>query len=175
MTREEAVETLEGILKWYHGISKELVIGEKPIEAFEMAVNALQEKQAKDYIEQGRNEAWGALRTVIGLGEPLEICGVEGFRSFVCGVSASKAISIIKAYKEKKKQENSEIHVGDEVVLSDGTKLIVLSLSKDRETFDGIYVDGSGADILLDKSRVNKTGRHCPEIEEALKKMQEGE
>ena len=45
MDRQLAIETLEGICKWYHGISNELVVGEKQMEAFEMAIADMRKMQ----------------------------------------------------------------------------------------------------------------------------------
>jgi hypothetical protein len=125
--------------------------------------------------EKGRNEAWEAA---------MKICSDEGltldevntiFRHRHVGTifleySASEAIEKLKEYEEKK-----EISIGDEVITSGGTKFIVLHLYGDRKAFDGLYVNGAGADTKLDISRVIKTGRTFPQIAEVLKKLKEGE
>ena len=132
------------------------------------------------YIEKGRNEAWEALKRICCYGkgclsgsELEEIFGTSNDSDIILHNTASEAIEKIKAYEEQK-QEDSEIHIGDEVAFPDGYKFIVGGLEMGGCTFDGLYVNGNGVDTGLDKSRVTKTGRTFPEIVEVLKKIQEG-
>ena len=130
-------------------------------------------------IEKGRNEAWAAAQTILKLccsidNEVLNaIFGTTSVLEIVHTCPPSEAISKIKAYEEKKKQESDKIKIGDEVAFPGGTKLIVIGLSGDGKTFDGLYAGGEGVDKALDKNQVTKTGRHFSELTELLKKLKE--
>lgn len=136
--------------------------------------------QKSKLIEQGRNEAWEAMRTIVGLGEPLDVCGAAGFRNFVCGVSASEAIEKLHKYEEKKKQEENEIHVGDEVVINENaissfkpnTKAIVIMIDGCSDYSYNVIIANGDTD-WVGKDEIRKTGRTFPEIVEVLKKLKE--
>lgn len=126
-------------------------------------------------VEQGRNEAWEAARKItlsiidggLDMEELTEIFGVNTFSHMFKNNTASEAISKIKAYEEKKQEE--EICVGDEVELNE-VKVIVTKTN--GKYFNGAECNGrvySGLELRLWK----KTGRTFPEIAEVLKKMQE--
>ncbi len=70
-------------------------------------------------------------------------------------------------YEKKKKQEEKEIHVGDEVVDKDGEKYIV------RKLDDGhIYLLGNSGDAFMSGyENATKTGKHYP-IDDILKELE---
>ena len=81
-------------------------------------------KDAKnDGITEGRNEAWEAARKIsscegLTTEELFEIFSYKGVGAIVTTNSASEAIEKIRAYEEKKKQEeDKKIHVDKEKVM----------------------------------------------------------
>lgn len=145
-------------------------------------IYAKMEENCEFFYELGLNAAWEAMRTIVGLGEPLEVCGAAGFRNFVCGVSASEAIEKLHAYEERKKQEeDSKIRVGDEVINNNGDKGIVLcyyhetdSCGNWKEEWLVVYMSDYDVPQTVTKKRFKKTGKHY-DVMSVLKKMQEGE
>lgn len=137
--------------------------------------------QADRLIEQGRNEAWEAAHKLVSMEywKCNEVLGdgvltIETNDEIFTRCTASEAINKLRAYEEQKKQkEDSEIHVGDEVIHSDwGTKAVVLDFVDDeRITVYG--KNGFTVDWRIDMAR--KTGRTFPEVVEVLKKLKEGE
>jgi hypothetical protein len=129
--------------------------------------------------EQGRNEAWEAARKIVlsevgGLsGRDLsEIFDATSYLRVLGQYSATEAIKKIKTYEEQKKQEeDSEIHVGDEVCAYGDIIGIVTYISKTEE-FSILWRDGS-VGKRKNISDFRKTGRHFPEIAEVLKKLKE--
>lgn len=128
-------------------------------------------------IEQGHNEAWKAAKKLISMGyrERYEVLGnfVSDFEIFK-NYSASEAISKIKAYEEKQKQEeDSEIRVGDEIYILDKNYLsVVTSIYEVNGNKNAVCITQNGKWNIGPISDLHKTGRHFPEIEEVLKKMQ---
>lgn len=132
-----------------------------------------------EYIEQGRNEAWEAVKKIYlptddgGLpgGEIMKIFGELSWFRILTKFSASEVVEKLCAYEEKKQKEDSKIHIGDEVAFPfpGGSKFIVVSISENGEIFDGLSING--VNLALDKDHVTKTGRNFPEIMEVLKKM----
>lgn len=145
-------------------------------------------EQAKDYIEIGRNEAWYAAQKLVSAGykECNEILGdgvleIESVDDVFVRCTASEAIEKIKAYEEKKLEEDDEIQVGDEVTYTfhNGrsiTPFVVFKIECLEE--GGKYYSGLETSTMkcvhggLDYV---KTGRHFPQIAEVLAKMKEGE
>jgi hypothetical protein len=134
-------------------------------------------------IEQGRNQAWDAVRKIFNefSGDELrEVFGKETTLLNVTNYSASEAIKKIRAYEEQKKQEAEKIKVGDEILNKWGTKGIVIEIAPQ---FNGAIIYSvlwrNAERKCWDKSDWEdncvwkKTGRHFPEIAEVLKKMQE--
>lgn len=136
-------------------------------------------KALDEAVIAGRNEAWEAAEKVWSCAhsERRKIFGVDTYSDGAVDIfkdfSASEAIEKIKAYEEKK-QEEDEIKVGDEVIYNCGN-------DKDKATVIDIDVDvlhlltENGCYISEEFKDVKKTGRHFPEIAEVLKKMQEEE
>ena len=135
-----------------------------------------------EYIEQGRNEAWEAVKKLylpvdeggLPYAEIKKIFGDLSWFQIITNFSASEVVEKLHAYEEQKKQkDDEEIHIGDEVTFNHpgGTKFIVVSLSDSGKTFDAL--SAYGAEILLDKSLVIKTGRTFPEVAEFMKKLKE--
>lgn len=129
-------------------------------------------KRAK---EDGLAEAWEYARKLMlstedGGMDPQDIKWIFGFENshyyVLKGCSASEAITKIKEYEEKQKQD-AEIKVGDEVQSSD-TRYIVVRI-KDDGTFEAI--GACGTDEGLDLSKFHKTGRHFDEIEKIMGQM----
>lgn len=145
------------------------------------------EKEQRDrLVEEGRNEAWEAVRKIYlnkdcgGLtgDELISIFGM-GTPSIINNYSASEAISKIRDYEERKQKEQDEIKVGDEIrVGKEGGNAFNVVVHLVGERCDGIKVyqcmGGSGIHFTFtSEDDVRKTGRHFPEIAEVLKKMQE--
>lgn len=137
--------------------------------------------QKSKLIEQGRDEVWEAVKKLYlsedfgGLnGRELDkIFDVTCLSDILEKFSASEVIEKLRAYEKKKQKEDSEIHVGDEVAFPSGNKFIVVRLSEDNDTFEGLYADGTGVDMELVTSRVTKTGRHFPKLVDLLKTLKE--
>lgn len=144
------------------------------------------------FIEQGRNEAWEAARKIYlsvengGLPaiEIKKIFGInyEYFSTILKKFSASEAIKKLRDYEEKQEEpeEDEEIKVGDEVILNvtsswdENTKAIIIADEKTLMFPYNVMVSSGDTD-WVDKNDINhKTGRHFPEIVEALKKLKEG-
>lgn len=92
--------------------------------------------------------------------------------------SASEAIEKIKAYEEKKREEEetSDLHIGDEVTfLTIGGEIITGVITGEyHDTHEfRIMRATDGGECYCCKAK--RTGRHFPEIAEVLKKMEEGE
>lgn len=139
---------------------------------------------SEKYIEQGRNEAWEALKRICCYGKDClsgseleEIFGTSSDSDIILHDTASEAIQKIREYEEKKKQEDEEIRVGDEMIYENGWldgKLIgiVTYIPKTKDYFNILWSDGSTG-IEKNKSDFKKTGRHFQEIADVLKKMRE--
>lgn len=156
-------------------------------EAYESGFAAGQEQAHEEinvnkYIEQGRNEAWEAAKKIIsqnsaswGMKDMKEIFGLSYSTDIMLDLSASEAIEKISSYEARKKQEEDEIRVGDEVLFNGIAKAVVLSTRmRGLENYCFIIcADGSGGEC--EKLKLKKTGRTFQEIVEVLKKMQEGD
>ena len=140
------------------------------------------------YREQGRNEAWEAVKKLYF---PVEDGGLLGddirkifgecysWFNIVTTFSASEVVEKLRAYEEKKKEE-SEIRVGDEVrVGEEGRNAFsaVVHLVGDRgDCMVYQCVSANGLHYTCTSNdAIRKTGRHFPEITEVLKKLQEDE
>ena len=138
--------------------------------------------QADRLIEQGRNEAWEAMKKIYLHVEDGGLSGDEIrkiFDTYLCinevimNFSASEVVEKLRAYEEQKKEEDSEIHVWDEVQSLGGLIGIVTHISE-TEGFSILWEDGS-VGKRKNTSDFKKTGHHFPQISEVLKKLQEGE
>lgn len=123
--------------------------------------------------EDGLNEAWEVARNITcaptngGKSEKWvnDMFGYQSRSAVMRNYSASEAIARIKKHEE--------IKIGDEVTDNDGWKGVVTWISPDGEYLVVTLQDGSA--LRWKKEHFKKTGRHFPQIAEALKQMQEGE
>lgn len=140
---------------------------------------------AESFIEQGRNETWKAVKKIYlsiddgGLpsDEVKKIFGMDYCYDIMTKFSASEAIAKIKAY-EQKKQEEDKIEVGDEVRWLKNTDYVGIVTYVDYQNnmiwimgHDGRHFIGGSHEI----EKYEKTGRHFSDMDELIKKMQEGE
>lgn len=152
--------------------------------------HAKTEDDRQSSYELGLNMAWEAARKLVSMGykECNEVLGdgiltVETIDEIFVRCTASEAIEKLCAYEEQKKQEeDSEIRVGDEVILNGNssfdtnTKAIVIALydkTDYRAMFPYNVMIADGDTDWIDRDDIDrKTGRHFPEIVEVLKKIQ---
>ena len=145
-------------------------------------------EQAAALIEQGRNEAWEATKKIYlavskgGLsGDTIvSLFGAVTCNEVITNFSASEAIEKIKAYEEKKQEEDNIIHIGDEVVMKEhipseiNGKAIVIAIDGCSKCGCNV-MNANGDTDWIDRDEIDrKTGRHFPEIKELMKKLQEG-
>lgn len=131
--------------------------------AFEDA-EQVAESGKKVMYRRGLNDAWETVKELFGFtfDEQVTIFKTTSVRDIVRKYSASECIKKIRQYEEKE-----EIRVGDEV--EDGVaNIIVLEINEDG-TVSGFDDEGS----IIHATPRKKTGRHFPEIAEALRKMKE--
>lgn len=129
-----------------------------------------EEAENKAY-NRGLNDAWDAARKLVhringGYTETEKkiIFDTSTSDSILLNYTATEAIAKIKAYEDKQKQD-AEIKVGDEVIVDDGVRAIVIG--KSYGLYLAIAVDFS----LHEAKEYKKTGRHFPQIAEVLKEM----
>ena len=123
------------------------------------------EEGRKVGIKDGMCEAWEAARKLFSSMADYEIekafpteWNNGGFKALM-NLQPQEAIAKLKAYEEKQKEDDS-IKVGDEVIWSDGTTIIVTIVYADGglNWCDGVSKDGRAFHILL--NNVRKTGKH---------------
>lgn len=131
--------------------------------------------------EDGLNDAWEAVKKIEAPTAEGGLSGKELAQIFKDGdtlykvfknYSAHEAVTRIKEYEEEQKKA-AEIKIGDEVTDNDGWKGVITWISPDSEYLVVTLQDGSA--LRLNKENFKKTGRHFPQIEEVLKRLQEGE
>lgn len=134
--------------------------------------------------KKGLADAWKAAKKISfpdiegGIAEE-DMENVFGFAYWVHIMekfTAAEAIAKIEAYEEKQKAE-AEIRVGDEVQIStsgDTCRGVVLRVADKQGTklVSVIQDDGFGIFNMRD-NKIEKTGRHFPEVAELLEKMKE--
>lgn len=131
------------------------------------------EESDKTY-EDGLNEAWELARYISCTpnegGKSIEwvedVFGCGNRRDVLRNHSASEVIVKIEEYENR-------IKVGDEVIDSNGMlekRSVVVRVSGSVITI----MEGDGTVSRWEKEDFKKTGRHFPQIEEVLQKMQEG-
>ena len=136
-----------------------------------------------DAYQRGLDDAWEAARKIIHMPEGNLLNIFTECYSAVCTAlqvllkyDAAEAIEKLKAYEEKKKQDD-KIEVGDEVEWDNdftGDRFIVTRIFQPygkKEQCDGIDDDGDVYRAVLIESLV-KTGRHF-DIEKILEEMRE--
>ena len=125
--------------------------------------------------QKGLKDAWEAARKIcleeddggMQISVIKDIFNVSYYRDALRDYSASECIEKIRAYE----QDKEEIKVGDEVNAPFG-KAIVVNIDSVAEKIWLVYADGHGGFEYF-KDAPTKTGRHFPEIAEALRKMKE--
>ena len=153
--------------------------GELQDEAYQRGINdgSLDVKQrVEGAYQRGLDDAWEAARKIvtdtdhggIASGTLCEIFGTRGYSYIMQENTAQEAVDKIKAYEDK----HSSIKMGDEVIWSDGTTLVVTMVYEDGgfNWCDGTSQDGRAYHVLLDN--VRKTGKHydIQSILEAMRK-----
>ena len=125
--------------------------------------------------EDGLNDAWEAARNVVDCKVPFDFWELSSGQSML-GVfrlySAKGAIEKIREYEEEQKKA-AEIKIGDEVTDDEGWNGVVTFISPEGKYLVVTLQDGNA--LRWKKESFKKTGRHFPQIEEVLKRLQEGE
>lgn len=138
--------------------------------------NIQAEKDMRDvgerHYQRGLSDAWEAARKIANMpyNEEEKAFGSGGW-AFIEKHTASEAIEKIRQYEQEKKEKEEQIQVGDEVNAPFG-KAIVVNVDSVAEKIWFLYADGHGGFDFF-KNAPTKTGRHFPEIAEALRKMRE--
>ena len=138
------------------------------------------ESRVEELISIGRNEAWEAAKKIAAdcFNDSKMTKKLFNFHySYAVfeNFSASEAIENIKEYEKKKREEEQEIRVGDEVYIEGKEiKYVVVCIYKERSEL----VDCKGNFAWTETCSLHKTGKHFPEIENVenvLEKLKESE
>lgn len=125
--------------------------------------------EVKEAYQRGLSDAWEAARKIANMpyNEEEKAFGSGGW-AFIEKHTASEAIEKIRQHE----QEKEEFHVGDEFENGSGKKFVILKM--DGAEIDR-YIDEEGKTYCMSQKYkvMSKTGRHFPEIAEALRKMRE--
>lgn len=137
--------------------------------------HAKTEDDRQSSYELGLNMAWKAAKYCVNADEAKQYnyafdgcIAKEIFENY----TASDAIEKIRAYEEKKREDDEEIKVGDEVVTESEDKGVVIGISN-NDVF--LFISGWKVPQVRHKLCCKKTGRTFPELVEALKKIEEDE
>lgn len=104
--------------------------------------------------------------------DELDIIFGEGFTSFdLAQMTAFEVVDKVELY-EKQKAEKDKIKDGDEVILDDGTKGVVVFSSTDGHLN---IVNAYGGIRSYNATEVVKTGRHFPQMVEMMKEMRDND
>jgi len=125
--------------------------------------------------EDGLNDAWEAARTVVDCKVPYDFWELSSGQSMLAvfrRYSVKEAIEKIREYEEEQKKA-AEIKIGDEVTDNEGWDGVVTWIDPDGAYLIILQKDGTA--LRWKKESFKKTGRHFPQIEEVLKRLQEGE
>lgn len=129
-----------------------------------------------DTYDAGLNEAWDCFRKFhwMSVNEVCEAFGEWIDLSDFVKLTPSEAITKVKAWEEKKKQDD-EIKVGDEVYFADKNhpRVVTSICTENGCNPKAVQITESGRYCVDDVTELKKTGRHFPEIAELLAKMQE--
>ena len=130
--------------------------------------------------QKGLDDAWDCAKKIVlsegdgGLTvtELLKIFGTNLHRDVLLNESPSEAISKIKAYEEKKKAEEEEIKVGDEVTFSheEFPGVVIAKTNNELWVLFPHYDAPQSISCLYDAI---KTGRSFPQIAEVFKQLKE--
>ena len=129
--------------------------------------------------QKGLSDAWDAARKIacdrphggFRIDTKQHIFGASDYAYILANYNASEAIEKIRQYEQEE-----QIQVGDEVIgiYSSGEQTNPFVITKgNSDYYFGIY-SGSG-EFCQGGLKLQKTGRHFPEIAKVLKKMQEKE
>jgi len=137
------------------------------------------EKFAIEEYERGLNDAWECAKKIslsvvdggLSANEIEDIFGCS-FYYVPKAYTPLEAIAKIKEYK-KRKQENDEIKIGDEVMY-DSKQYIITAIANGGHTLMLLGL-GGGYMIRAIPKAITKTGRHFPQIAEVLKLMYEND
>ena len=137
------------------------------------------ELEVSKYIEKGRDEAWDAFKTIHKFAPYCFLDCFPNGNDELYSLSIHEVIRRVHEYDQKKQEDDSEIHVGDEVYCKyrPHVKFVVTKtddMGHTGYTLNGFSINGEQF-CDKDASRWVKTGRHFPEIAEVLEKMKEGE
>lgn len=119
--------------------------------------------------EKGLNDVWEAVKKIYKMPHEERMRCFGAIRPF-SDQTPQEAIEKIRQYE----QEKEEIRVGDEVIgiYSSGEQTKPFVITKgNSDYYFGIYRDSG--EFCQGGLKLQKTGRHFPEIAEVLKKMQE--
>lgn len=104
--------------------------------------------------------------------DELDIIFGEGFTSFdLAQMTAFEVVDKVELY-EKQKAEKDKIKDGDEVILDDGTKGVVVFSSTDGHLN---VVNAFGGIRSYNATEVVKTDRHFPQMVEMMKEMRDND
>ena len=139
-----------------------------------MKIGSNEQAIAEKAYQGGLIDAWDVAKKIVLSTEDGGLFDYDVRKSvFGCGnymalkrYSVSEAIEKIRQHEQEKKQE---IKVGDEIVINDGTKGVVLDNDNNI-----LYVfTENGITSTWEKDDIKKTGKFFPEIVEVLRKMNE--
>lgn len=142
--------------------------GEQLAELVSMAeyIQNNNDKNAAEAYRRGLVDAWEAAKKLY-LNDACKDMFGEYFYTFIKNHTAQEAIDKIKAYEDA-----NSIKVGDEVIWSDGSAIIVTMtfVAGGSEWCDGVNQNGRVYHVLLEN--VRKTGKHydIQSILEAMRK-----
>ena len=129
--------------------------------------------------QKGLDDAWECARKIMRMGSTKqeEIFCVHGDLEILEKLLPSEAISKIKAYEERKKAEQEDFKVGDEVYLIDSNhpRVVTCIFTENGCYTKAVQVTESGKWVVDEIRNLHKTGRTFPQIAEVLKRLQEGE
>lgn len=163
-----------------HGIIKNLTPYTEPdCKAIDLQHAHDIENVARMNYSKGAEDAWELSRRIICPSDccedsisayTKEIFNKDGWeiRGIFNDLSYQDAKTKYEAWKKKKE----EIRVGDEVVLYENVKMVVVQVDHGT-SIQGVDENGECYE-RIERNVVKKTGRHFDEIETLLKKMNEG-
>ena len=174
MSQENIEQCMEGIKQQVQALMEQ---------AYQRGYKAGQEIEltvvSEKCIDQGRNEAWDAVCKILRMSEKeySSLFDTDCTNSYyrlekLLSMSVLEAIQLVSEYEQKNKNEQEEIHVGDEVITVAGDKGVVIGISN-NDVF--LFISGWKVPQVKHKLCCKKTGRAFPEIVETLKKIEEDE
>ena len=140
----------------------------------EMLAHKLYSPKIDGAYQRGLNDAWECVRKISSMDSKTrdEIFDRVITSNIVDENTASEAIEKIRQYEQGKEEQ---IQVGDEVEGDEDEQRGVVIDSRFENSQVAVLTGNSKVYSLWSKCAIHKTGRHFPEIAEALKKMRESE